>query len=227
MVAADAAIFADTQAEPRAVYRHLWSVLAPRCAAVGFPLHVVSAGDLAEDIAGRTTTRIPAFVDTGMMPRQCTRDYKLRPIRRELRRMVGRRGSAVQLLGISLDEVQRMRTSPVGWLATEYPLVDRRMTRWDCERFLAARGIEAPKSACVFCPFHSDAQWRDLSPEDFTAAAAFEERMQGAMRGHQKTLRGVPYLHRSLRPLRLVDLSTAEDHGQLNWLGECQGVCGV
>lgn len=36
------------------------------------------------------------------------------------------------------------------------------------------------------------------------------------------------YLHPSRMPLKQVDLSTPEDHGQLNMFGnECEGLCGV
>ncbi len=227
-IAADAAVFADTQQEPQAVYQHFAEVIAPACAAADFPLHIVTAGDLGEDaVAART--RIPAFTGTGMTPRQCSRDYKVRPIRGWLRSRVGPRGRAVSLLGISLDEVHRMRLSDVRWVQNEYPLVDLRWTRWDCQRYLAGLGISPPKSACVFCPYHSDSQWRSLGAEDFGVAARFEARLQAAnSAGGRRALRGTPFLHRSLMPLRTVDLSTLEDHGQLALFGEeCEGVCGV
>jgi hypothetical protein len=47
---ADCAIFADTQDEPVAVYEHLWR-MAERCAKVGFPLYVVTAGRLSDEVA--------------------------------------------------------------------------------------------------------------------------------------------------------------------------------
>jgi hypothetical protein len=230
-VQADCAIFADTQAEPQEVYRHLWEVCAKRAETAGFPLYIVSAGDLAEDAAGRITTRIPAFVGEGMMPRQCTRDYKLVPIRQQIRKLTGGK-PAVQLMGISLDEVERMKTSPVKWLSMEYPLIfDMQWTRWDCQRYLQGMGIDAPKSACVFCPYHSDSMWRSLDPVDFEVAAQFEERLQRTALlpdlTRAEALRGVPYLHRSRMLLREVDFTTPEDHGQVNWLNECEGVCGV
>ena len=43
-------------------------------------------------------------------------------------------------------------------------------------------------------------------------------------------LRGVDheaYLHRECKPLEDVDLSTDEDRGQLTFLDECEGMCGV
>jgi hypothetical protein len=44
----------------------------------------------------------------------------------------------------------------------------------------------------------------------------------------QPGFRGQQFMHRSLKPLAEVDLSTAEDHGQLNLFNnECEGMCGV
>jgi hypothetical protein len=76
------------------------------------------------------------------------------------------------------------------------------------------------------CPYHSDAEWRDLrdrAPDEFADAVTFERELQqvGA------ALRGTPYLHRQRIPLDEVDLSTPEDRGQLNFDAECEGMCGV
>lgn len=35
------------------------------------------------------------------------------------------------------------------------------------------------------------------------------------------------YLHRSAVPLDQADLSTLADHGQLDRMNECEGMCGV
>lgn len=41
-------------------------------------------------------------------------------------------------------------------------------------------------------------------------------------------IRGEVFLHRSAVPLDSADLSTPEDHGQLDMFGnECSGLCGV
>jgi len=83
-----------------------------------------------------------------------TREYKLDPIRRKVRELheaAGRR-PVEQWLGISLDEIGRMRTSDVQYITHRYPLVERRLTRWDCQRWLQAHGWpEVPKSSCIGC----------------------------------------------------------------------------
>lgn len=49
-----------------------------------------------------------------------------------------------QWFGISWDETQRMRASDVAYITNAYPLVDRRITRGDCQAWLAERGLTAP-----------------------------------------------------------------------------------
>ena len=40
-------------------------------------------------------------------------------------------------------------------------------------------------------------------------------------------LNGMPYLHRSGKPLDEVNFVTAESAGQLSFLDECDGICGI
>jgi hypothetical protein len=226
------AIFADTQDEPKAVYDWL-ETLMPIAERAGIPVDVVTAGRLSEKILhGERAPALPVFTrndegHVGILGRQCTRDFKIRPIRRHLQKIRG--GQTVeQLLGISLDEVQRMRDSDVRYIRNVYPLVDRRMSRQDCLRWLERHGYPAPpKSACVFCPYRSDRGWRtmrDEAPADWVAAVAFDRQVRGSRRG----LSGEVFVHRSLVPLPMVDLSTPQDRGQMDMFdAECFGLCGV
>ena len=233
----DVAIFADTMREPESVYEHLrW--LTEVCAAHDFPLHTISYGDLAEyalDTTKRSGT-IPVYLanddgSTGHLRRDCTADFKVAVIKRKAKELA--EGRRVEMwMGISLDEVTRMRDSGAKWLTNRYPLVEQRMSRHDCQRWLAAHDVAAPRSACYFCPFHSNEEWRrlrDHEPIEFAKAVTFEQELQAAHAGDgPKKFRGVPYLHRSLIPLSQVDLSTPEDHGQGSLFdSECLGVCGV
>jgi hypothetical protein len=232
----DCAIFADTGDEPEAVYRHLqW--LAPR---LPFPVHVVrSAGRLSEAaLAGKDAGRIPFYFSTRATGRrQCTKTFKLAPIRRRIRELlgVGPRGrvpdrACETWIGISTDEVFRITPAKVRFVENRYPLIERRMSRGDCLEWLRRNGYpEPPKSACVFCPYQSNRQFRQLrdeSPADWQRAVDFDR----ALRTPEviDLYRGAQYVHRSARPLAEVDLSTAEDHGQLNLFNnECEGMCGV
>ena len=126
--------------------------------------------------SGTPSIQIPAFTlaqpdaTLGQKHRQCTREWKITPIRRHLRSILGpgrlKPGSLVCWQGISLDEWSRMRDSDVKYIRNVYPLVDRRMTRLDCAQWLQQNGLDIPqKSACVFCPFHSRAEWHQLKQQ--------------------------------------------------------------
>lgn len=244
---ADLAIFADTQSEPAAVYEHL-DILERDHGAV-IPIRRMTAGDLGQAIlnpihTGTGRNGQPPFyvkdppdsnrVQTkeGRLWRQCTKYYKLVPIRRGVAAALRERGekAARQWIGISLDEAQRMKDSGVRYITNEYPLIDLRMTRHDCLLWLEKHGYpRPPKSACVFCPFTNNARWRDLrdhAPEDWRRAVDFDAALRN---GHKLPgVSGTVFVHRSLLPLSEVDISNETDKGQLDLFGnECEGMCGV
>lgn len=185
---ADAAIFADTGWEPRAVYEHL-EQLTVLAAMRGLPVYRVHSGNIRDTQRQRPKAQPPFYLlnadgSRGMAHRQCTQDFKVRPIRRKIRELMaerGERGAVEQLIGISLDEYQRMRTSDVKFVTNRYPLVERRMTRHDCALYLERHGIVAPRSACIGCPYHRDSEWRAMKrdrPDEFADAVAFELEVQ-------------------------------------------------
>lgn len=189
-------------------------------------------GDLVEVSTRRTATET---VNIGMIRRQCTGDFKIVPIRRKVRELAGltRRRSpkhpvVEQWLGISLDEAVRMKPSREAWQVNRWPLIERRMTRYECLRWLDRHDYpRPPKSACIGCPFHSNSAWRairDADPEAWFDAVAVDRAIRTRLRG----IRGEVYLHRSCVPLEDADLSTAADDGQLDlWPNECEGMCGL
>lgn len=128
------------------------------------------------------------------------------------------------LIGISLDEIQRMKPSREPWIENVYPLVDAGLTRQDCLRWMRERGFpEPPRSACYFCPYHNDDEWARMKredPESFAAAAQFEAAAAAAA---CEITRGVPFLHSSLRPLPLVNF---DGTGVGDFGNECEGMCG-
>lgn len=233
----DHAIFADTGWEPSAVYDHLDGLKA-KAEDFGLPLHVVQDGDIRDVESQKEFYDAPYFIvnpdgSHGMAKRQCTSNLKIKPIRRKIRELMEESGhtikgrpAVIQYLGISWDEIQRMKPADVKFIEHTWPLIDRRWTRSDCLKYLAERGIDAPRSACIGCPFHSNAEWRRLkedSPAEFADAVQFEKEVQNTGAG----LRGKPFLHAARIPLDEVDLRSAEDLGQLNFDAECEGMCGI
>jgi hypothetical protein len=238
----DCAIFADTQAEPAAVYEHLRWLMSANV--LPFPVHVVSAGSLRNQIVTgavgpqmRIDGHPPFFTPGGMVHRQCTHDFKITPLKREIKRLAGLSPRArgpkelivEQWFGISRDEAQRMRASDTAWISFSYPLIDLGMTRRDCLSWLDSKGYARPKkSACTFCPYRSDAEWDDLRQHDWVAWDEAVEIDRLIRPGDTHRARGREwFLHRSLRPLDEVPL-TALDAGQPDLFGnECSGHCGV
>lgn len=239
-----AAIFADTQAEPASVYRWLdWLETQ-----LPFPVLRVTKGSLTEMALTKRQRKdgtgewaksvIPAYVKNpdgsrGIMQRQCTYDYKMMPLVRTalaLRKHLGSE-SVVQWIGISLDEVHRMKPSRDKRIVHRWPLVDMGMKRKNCLQWMEAKGYpKPPRSACVYCPYHSDAEWRrlrDEEPEAFASAVQFDADYR-RVKVETGNTRGLPYLHASLKPLDEVDLSTDVERGQgVLWGNECEGLCGV
>lgn len=239
---ADVAIFADTQGEPSWVYQHyltlrLWSE------AHGIPVNLVTAGDLAQDTIDRhrgkrsRVANIPAFVDNngeaGILRRHCSREYKVEPIEREVRRFLGykprqRVKKRVRaLVGISTDEASRMRPNDKPWITNVYPLVDAGIGRQRCEAIIRQAGVAVPwKSACYFCPYHSNGYWQSMKdnfPKEFARAVEFDAAIRDMSASGVK---GRVYLHRSLKPLDEVVFT--QDDGQLAmWDEECDGICGT
>ena len=171
-----------------------------------------------------------------MLLRKCTADFKIVPLKRKQRELMVLAGdkSVVSWIGISLDEAHRMKPSRVKYVQHRWPLVDMGMARHHCLQWMEKNGYPTPpKSACTFCPYHSDEQWRELrddNPAEFADAGEFEREWNRVVLTDKRPsqTKGVIYLHRSCKPLDQVDLRSAEDAGQLPMFGnECEGMCGV
>jgi len=246
----DAAIFADTQAEPESVYRWLdWLEKQ-----LPFPVYRVTAGNLTEiqlrlrvsKKTGQTYIRtlIPAYVEKtnggkSLMGRKCTADFKVRVILAKARKLAAiKRGQktvgVTSWIGISLDEAHRMKPSREPWAQNIWPLIDINMTRRDCLAWMDKHGYpEPPRSACIYCPFHSDTEWkrlRDNEPDEFAKAVVFDRNLRLAARKQTGTaaFQGDVFLHSSMKPLDQVQLGVIPDKLQMSLFGnECEGLCGV
>lgn len=251
---ADAAIFADTQNEPNSVMEWLtWLETEIARSPFPFPVYRVTKGNLAaRELLIRTSKKsgnlyiqggIPAFVKTsdgkkGLLGRKCTVDFKIQPIYAKVRELLGLRRKPKHnnplcrvAIGISLDEVHRMKPSRFTYAESYWPLIDLGMTRTDCLEWMTANNYPAPpRSSCVFCPFHSDDEWmrlRDNEPADFERAVQFEKQMHIAY-AQQNALRGTPYLHTSCVPLSEVAFKNDVQNAVVSQFGnECEGLCGV
>ena len=124
-----------------------------------------------------------------------------------------------------------MKDSREPWAENRWPLIELRMNRHDCFRWMESQGYPTPpRSACSYCPFHNDTEWRRLKteePEAFQDAVNYEQRLQ-AVAKKVGCFTGNLTLHKSGVTIDKVDFSTEEEHGQINMFqNDCSGMCGV
>lgn len=211
------------------------------------PVYRVSKGNIRDDILARRNTTggrfssIPWFTvnpdgTKGMGRRQCSSEYKLRPIMWKLRDLLGvsrrdriRPESVEVLIGISTDEAHRMRPARQQWIRNRYPLIDAGMNRTSCDEWLFREYFRhAPKSSCIGCPFHNDDLWLKMqteSPDEFADAVAVDRALR---EGNARGMRSTEYMHNARVPLDQVNFRPSKDPRQFDLFGdECEGMCGV
>ena len=181
----DVAIFADTQWEPPAVMQHL-KTMTTWARERGVEIRTVTAGSIRSP---RGASMMPLHIKNpdgskGFVRRQCTAEYKIEPILKEVRRLLGYqprqrwRHNLETWIGISTDEASRMKPSLNKWETIRWPLIELGWNREDCKRYVRkALGREPVKSSCSGCPYHSPryfAEMRKHRPEEFADVVAFD-----------------------------------------------------
>jgi len=206
-----------------------------------FTAHLVRRGEIPRFVTMPLFARAFTGAKPAMLRRQCTGDYKLEPIYRYCRPLIGRRRGqrhstppfCEMWIGISAEEnARRCKPSHEGWVTNRYPLRELGMTRADCERWLWDRyQIVVSKSACVGCPYHDDAYWLTLqqqSPDEFEEACRFDETIR-----HLPGVKGECFLHSSCVPLREIDFARSRkerralDRGQQLLFDGGESVCSL
>ena len=234
----DYLIFADVKDEKATTYKQIeW--IKKNCS---IPLIVVSrghgiSGDIERMQRGELSrVALPPFFTkngsgkVGKLWRQCTREYKIEVIEREMRRLLGYKprqripeNSAELWMGISVDEASRMKPSRKKWITTRWPLIEIGWSVADCLHWMADNNYPVPvESSCYYCPFHSNSHWADMkknAPGDFKKAVEVERDWQkNGIKGVNSTV----YLHRSGIPIDQVNLGSDQINAFDN---ECEGIC--
>ena len=241
----DCAIFADTGWEPAAVYRHLdWLETQ-----LSYPVYRVSAGNIRDDILeGKTPTgkdfiSIPVYTigpdgKPGLSKRQCTSEYKLRPIFDKIRKLLGitpgRRAAKDQhadvWIGITTDEIQRMKPSREEYITNHHPFIEKGISRQQLVDWFDRNnpGRDLPRSACIGCPFRSNAEWKHLQNQDIREFedAAFVDDALRRMPRLSELSDGEMYLNKGRIPLREVNLDIMLTSTEING-DECEGMCKI
>jgi len=236
----DAAIFADTGGEPKAVYDWLeWLTKQ-----LSYSVYIVSKGNLREDTINAVNGKykfltIPVFsVDKktgkkGLLRRQCTNDYKIQPVNQKVRNLLGlekgekrKKGTVVQMLmGISMDEIYRVKPNRVKYINNNYPLIDLKMSRKDCMEWMEKNKYpKPPRSACTFCPFHSNEEWRHVkeNKEEWAQVVEFDKLIRTGTKTDDEV-----FLHKDCLPIDQVNLEDKKDNQIDLFNNECEGMCGI
>lgn len=222
----DYAVMVDTEREKTGTWEYVNNVLIPSLSSVGVELEVVKKSSYAkEDLYfesedGEQTLLLPVFTThsgtISKLPTYCSSKWKARVYRRFLKKEKGlKRGGWVNWMGMSTDEMRRVRVCDEDKNENVYPLISIiPMDRAGCRRFVEEElgWPRPPRSACWQCPNQGDPEWSHMkrfNPDDFANAVEMDYKL----REKDPTV----FLHKSCKPLDEVEFG--------EFAGEEDGVC--
>ena len=208
---AECAIFADTGAELETTLNTINKLSEY---AKGFGVDVIITrsrlGNIADNVLkhGSKVGDIPFFTldkngKKTQLSKYCTNEFKTYPIWKVLRKEFGAtyKKPVVYWLGYTVDEIHRMKPAKRKYVVRRYPLIEKRIGRDECYRYLERYGFtETATSACWCCPYRRDNEYSILSKVEYEKAVRLEKdvNQRGMVTGTQTSeLR----IHRSLTPL--------------------------
>lgn len=215
----DLIVFADTDLETTETWEYLVNVILPLFHKHNLSFHIAPHSLSKVDMYSKKgDLLIPAYTEVGKLPTFCSNEWKRRVVLRYLR-SVGVQ-QCDMWLGMSTDEIERLKPSDVGWVQHVWPLVGMprsvgygvQMNRRDCIQYIVNQGYpEPPKSCCVICPHRRNSQWqrqKTLYPADHQKAVDIDT----AIREHDRNTghTGV-WLHEDRKPLDEIDFSKADE----------------
>lgn len=237
----DYIIFSDTGWEPESIYEWIDKVNNHIKKTFGREIIFTNGGNIREDLLnavkqGKRVASLPFYTlnddgERGMVMRQCTMEYKIQPIKRKIKELLGyKKNERVKEIvhmwkGISTDEIQRVKPMKEKWLVAEHPLVDIvNMDRSACVAYVEREGLGTPaKSSCIGCPFHDDTVWLEMKkhdPKSWNDAVYIDKMIR-----NMPKLKSQCFLHKSCKPLDEVDFG--EDQLEFDlFTNECEGFCG-
>lgn len=239
----DYIIFSDTGWEPDSIYE--WADKVNEYIKMKYDREIIytDGGSIREDLLkaadnDERMASLPFFVkkadgEKGMIMRQCTDQYKIQPVKKKVRSLLGyTKGQRVKEVvhmwkGISTDEIQRVKPIGDSWIEAEHPLIDTvQMNRSNCIAYVERTGLGTPaKSSCIGCPFHDNRTWLEMKkhdPKSWADAVYMDKKIRKLPK-----LDGQVFLHRSCVPLDEVDLGEGQLDMFDDFTNECEGFCGV
>lgn len=198
----DVVVMADTGRELASTWDYLEEVTGPALATIGLQVNVIPKDKYATvDLWSHGgDLLIPAFTragsGVGKLQTYCSNEWKKRVNLRWLREQGYT--DVDNWLGISIDELERMKPSGLNWCRNVYPLIELVPTsRAGCVAIVEGMGWpHPPKSRCWMCPNQSPADWRKMQleqPGEFAKAVQLEAEIHGRD--------AVAFLHKEAIPL--------------------------
>lgn len=206
----DLIVMADTAREVTATHEYLSNVVRP----AGLDVTVIGQEWATQGLVDKHGMPLPPVFTRinggklGQTRTYCSNEWKARVIDRWLRSQGVKKHD--RWLGISTNEIERMKPDPSKWCHLVYPLIELvPMNRAACVALVEGYGWPTPpKSRCWMCPMQSSQEWRHLKidePENFERALALE----GELRARDPDV----YLHRLGLPLAEAVEQTEQQPG--------------
>jgi hypothetical protein len=184
----DRIVYADTGGEMDEVMDYLHTYINPLLkSTVKREVEIIPHSYAKVDFYRNDKLLIPAYTSSGKFPTYCSKEWKVYVIRRYLGGSKEIRDMIIMWLGMSTDEVHRIKESDVKYIHNHWPLCDIPrhmnygilMSRKDCKDLIRECGYPTPpSSACVWCPNLSDEQWdrmKKYSPKNFEKAQQIQD----------------------------------------------------
>jgi spore maturation protein SpmB len=206
----DRVVIADTGYEFSATWEYTTNYVTPMLAEVGLTIEVAPHSLSKVDLySGNGDLLIPAYDATKVdakgnhvkLPTFCSNEWKTRVVRRYIGGAEANPDGVTMWLGMSIEEIGRMKKSGLDWCKNHWPLIlDKPMTRNECRDMIMNAGLPLPiKSRCKMCPHQGDDEWLEVKdqPEEWQESIKIDDQIFAS--------HGVR-LHRSGKPLAMVQL---------------------
>ena len=218
----DRIVIADTGYEFKRTWEYTEQYVAPLMAEIGLTIEIAPHSLATVDLYGKNgDLLIPAYDATKVdekgkhvkLPTFCSNEWKTRVVRRYIGGSSAYPSGVVMWLGMSIEEIGRMKKSGLDWCKNHWPLIlDIPKTRNECRDMILAAGLPLPiKSRCKMCPHQGDDEWLEVQqePEEWQEAIQIDKQIYAS--------HGVR-LHRSGLSLEQVELKSQKEQFEGLWV---------
>ena len=216
-------IFADTGSEKKETIEYFHNILEPILKRNNKEYYVVKSPDFPLYNFFLAKNKIPT-----RMYRDCTNRFKTTPIIDKIKELfpdVSHKNPVYQALGITKDEVHRMKPNKRKYIVNEFPIVH--LTRDEVIAQYSDWGLPVPvKSGCWLCPFANLSDMKKFNDEQWEKLTILEENARRHDKNPEKMdlylFQGKPISYWETRMTRLRDIKTTklDDFFQMD---ECSG----